>query len=76
MLHANEIGKKQHKYPNIEAERARHKMSLEQLTSKLQISRKTYYNWTHKGQIPQSKLEEMADIFNVSVDYLLKTEAA
>ncbi len=65
-----------HKYPNIEAERARHKISLEQLTSMLNISRKTYYNWTHKGKIPQSKLEEMADIFNVSVDYLLKTEVA
>lgn len=65
-----------HKYPNIEAERARHKISLETLTSMLNISRKTYYNWTHKGKIPQSKLEEMADIFQVSVDYLLSTEVA
>lgn len=58
-------------YPNIDAERARAGLSLEQFTSKLGVTRKTYYNWTTKGAIPQSKLETMADLFNVSVDYLL-----
>ena len=58
-------------YPNIEAERARKGMSVENLTSLLGVCRKTYYNWVSKGQIPQNKLEKMAEIFNVSSDYLL-----
>ncbi len=58
-------------YPNIDAERARHKLTADQLAEKLGVSRKTLYNWIHSGKIPQSKLEEMADMFNVSVDYLL-----
>lgn len=59
------------RYPNIEAERARNGLTKTALTNLLKINRKTYYNWISKGQIPQKKLEEMAEIFNVSVDYLL-----
>ena len=58
-------------YPNIEAERARNGMSVEDLTRLLGVCRKTYHNWIRKGQIPQKKLEHMAEIFNVSSDYLL-----
>ena len=58
-------------YPNIDAERARKGMTVETLTTKLGVCRKTYYNWLANGKIPQSKLETMADLFNVSVDYLL-----
>ena len=58
-------------YPNIDAERARNRLTVEQLSSKLKVSRKTYYNWIHKGKIPQSKLEAMSILFNVSIDYLL-----
>lgn len=58
-------------YPNINAERARSGLSLEALASKLGVSRKTLYNWIEKGNIPQQKLENMADIFNCSTDYLL-----
>lgn len=58
-------------YPNIDAERARKGMSVENLTAKLGVTRRTYYNWLEKGKIPQSKLEAMADLFNVTVDYLL-----
>jgi len=60
-------------YPNIDAERARQGLSVEMLTQKLGVCRKTYYNWLSNGKIPQSKLEIMADIFNVSVDYLLRS---
>lgn len=59
-------------YPNIDAERARKGLSVEALTKKLGVCRKTYYNWLSNGKIPQSKLELMANIFNVSVDYLLR----
>lgn len=58
-------------YPNIDAERARNGMSVELLSKALGVTRKTYYNWLSKGKIPQSKLEAMADLFHVSVDYLL-----
>lgn len=59
------------KYPNIEAERARLGLSLEEMSKKLGVCRKTYYNWVSQGKIPQKKLETMADIFGVSVDHLL-----
>lgn len=42
-------------YPNIDAERARKGMSVENLTAKLGVTRRTYYNWLEKGKIPQSK---------------------
>jgi transcriptional regulator with XRE-family HTH domain len=61
-------------YPNIEAERARKGITLENLSELLGISRKTFYNWVYKGNIPQSKLEAMANLFGVSVDYLLASE--
>lgn len=59
------------KYPNIEAERARHGLNADDLAQKLGVSRKTLYNWTNNGNIPSSALIRMADIFQCSVDYLL-----
>ena len=59
------------RYPNIEAERARKGMSVKDMTSELGVCPKTYYNWCANGKIPQNKLEKMADIFGVSIDYLL-----
>lgn len=58
-------------YPNIDAERARMGLTVEEFASKLEVTRKTYYNWLSKGEIPQEKLEIMSDLFNVSIDYLL-----
>ena len=58
-------------YPNIEAERARNWLTAEAMAQKLGVTRKTLYNWISSGNIPQSKLEAMADLFNCSVDYLL-----
>lgn len=58
-------------YPNINAERARQGLTVDRLTKKLGVSRKTYYNWISKRRIPQSKLNDMSKLFNVSVDYLL-----
>lgn len=59
------------KYPNIEAERARINISQEELAEKLNIERKTYYNWLTKGNIPVSSLLALADMFDCSIDYLL-----
>lgn len=58
-------------YPNIEAERARNGLTIEELSTLLGVTRKTYYNWVSKGKIPQPKIELMSDIFNKSSDYLL-----
>lgn len=58
-------------YPNIAAEMARRHLTQEQLCEELRICRKTLYNWMTKGHIPSKKLEEMADLFGVSTDYLL-----
>ena len=59
------------RYPNIDAERARNGITISELSSMLGVTRKTYYNWITNGNIPQSKLEKMADLFSVSTDYLL-----
>ena len=58
-------------YPNINAERARKNMTMEQLSHNLGVTRKTVYNWIAKGSIPQQKAEQMAELFDCSVDYLL-----
>lgn len=60
-------------YPNIAAERAKRKMSMEVMASQLGVTRKTIYNWESSGSIPQKRLEQMAKLFNCSIDYLLET---
>jgi transcriptional regulator with XRE-family HTH domain len=59
------------KYPNIEAERARRGLTVEELAEKLGVSRKTYYNWISKGKIPADKVNMLSEMFFVSSDYLL-----
>lgn len=58
-------------YPNIAAERAKRRMSLETMANELGVSRKTLYNWECAGNIPQSALEKMSEMFGCSIDYLL-----
>lgn len=64
----------QSKYPNIDAERARRGLTAEELAKLLGVTRKTYYNWVNKRKVPQNQLVVMADIFGVSIDYLLETK--
>lgn len=59
-------------YSNINAERSRMGLTIEELAEKLGVTRKTVYNWMVRGNIPQSKLEAMSSLFNCSIDYLLK----
>jgi transcriptional regulator with XRE-family HTH domain len=59
------------RYPNIAAERARMGLTLEEFSELLGVTRKTILNWETKGNIPQGALEKMADLFHVTVDYLL-----
>ena len=58
-------------YPNINAERALVGLTLDQFADILGVTRKTVYNWIVKGNIPQSKLEQMSAMFHCSIDYLL-----
>ena len=59
------------KYPNINAERARVGMSSGDLANRLGVSRKTLYNWISNGNIPQTAITKMTQIFDCSADYLL-----
>lgn len=59
------------RYPNIDAERSRKRMSVDALTKAIGVSRKTYYNWISKGQIPMDKLQRIAEVLDCSADYLL-----
>lgn len=58
-------------YNNINAERARRNMTIEEFAKEIGISVRTYYAWQEKGNIPASKLIVMAELFNCSIDYLL-----
>lgn len=62
-------------YPNINAERVRLGMTMENMAERLGVTRKTIYNWMAHGKIPQNKLLLMTEMFNCSADYLLKTDA-
>ena len=59
-------------YPNINAERSRQGLTIGEFAEALGVSRKTVYNWMAHGNIPQSKLEKMAEMFHCSIDYLLE----
>ncbi len=63
-------------YPNINAERSRRGMTIEEMARSLGVTRKTVYNWMTHGHIPQSQLEAMSSMFNCSIDYLLQQSAA
>lgn len=56
---------------NIEAERGRHGLTKAELSEKLDISTNTYNSYLKGAAIPSSKLVMMADMFDVSCDYLL-----
>ncbi|MCR2048142.1 helix-turn-helix domain-containing protein [Acetatifactor muris] len=60
------------RYKNIEAERARNGMTREKFATSLGVSVSTLKNWQNgKTEIPASKIIVMANLFNVSTDYLL-----
>lgn len=59
-------------YNAIEAERARNSLTKEELAKEIGVSNKTYYNWlSGVSPIPSTALIKMANMFNVSIDYLL-----
>ena len=59
---------------NIVAVRARKRLTKEELSRKLGISLKTYYNWLNEDtDIPGTKLMEMATMFGVTMEYLMES---
>lgn len=58
-------------FKNIRAECARNSLTIEELSQKLGIERKTFYNWEAKKDFPISYLVKIAKIFNVSTDVIL-----
>ena len=71
LLTGGDLMKFPSEFPNIEAERAKRNMTYEEFAEKMGVTRKTVYSWLSKGNIPQSKLEQMAQLFQCSADYLL-----
>lgn len=58
-------------YNNIDSERIRLRMTVEDLCKEIEISKRTYFSWQQSGKIPANKLIQMADLFKCSIDYLL-----
>ena len=56
---------------NIRAECARNRMTIEELSEKIGINRRTFYIWEKKKDFPVSYLVKIANLFAVSTDYLL-----
>lgn len=58
-------------YPNIEAERAKKRLSQKDFAKEMEVTVPTYRSWIEKGKIPSQKLERMANFFGCTTDYLL-----
>ena len=58
-------------FPNIKAEIARNNLTMCELANMLKVNRKTVSKWLNEGSIPAYALIKMAEIFNVTIDYLL-----
>lgn len=63
------------KYPNIEAERIRHKLSRRTVALYLGVRKEIYIGWI-KGTlpIPAIFLYRLCDLFRCSLDYLLSSD--
>lgn len=49
-------------------------MTKEETASRFGVSLKTYYNWVNETvDIPSSKLKEMANFFEVAMEYLVES---
>ena len=51
-------------------------MSLQELADALDVSRGAIYSWLKNGDLPATKLIEIAKMFGCSTDYLLGLETA
>lgn len=57
---------------NMEAERARHGQTREEIADHLGVTRRTYLNWmTGKSEMPSSAIIKLAKLWHTTTDYLL-----
>lgn len=62
-------------FNNIEAERARHRMTKLDLAQHLGVTERTVYNWIHQySDMPCSAIIKLSQLWNCSIDYLLSTD--
>lgn len=58
---------------NIEAERVKKKIKSKKAAAQIfKVSYPTYNSWVRGGDIPSSKLVEMADYYGCTTDHLLE----
>jgi len=58
-------------FGNIRAECARKRITIAELTERLGIERRTFYNWEKKGDISVATLEKTAAVLGVPLDRLM-----
>lgn len=58
-------------FRNISAECARNEMSTEAFCEKINVPKRTWYNWRENGDFPISVLIRAVKLFRVSADELL-----
>ena len=61
-------------YENIEKERQRYGLSVEEMSYLLGINPEQYWEQEWKRQIPAETLRTLSQIFECSIDYLLGLE--
>lgn len=49
-------------------------MTRSELAKRLGVGRRTLYNWIESGNIPESQLKNMCQLFGCSIDYLVGLE--
>lgn len=60
-------------FNNIRAEIARRGWTIEQFCKKLGIGKRTFYDWETKGDLPASYVLQMAQMFDTTTDYLIRS---
>jgi len=58
-------------FDNIRAECARKRITIAELSERLGIERRTFYNWEKKGDISVIMLEKTAAALDVPIDRLM-----
>lgn len=60
------------KYPNIKAEMGRHNITIKELAQNLKLSTNSVsFKLNGKREFTLSEIEEIANLFNCSLDYLV-----
>ena len=65
-------GRNTTKYPNIENERIKSRITKQSMAAKIGVSTYTLKSWqSGKSEIPATKIVALAELFGVTTDYIL-----